>query len=87
MNTKIFAFVDVPVLLWSPGCKFLGVDYAAAVAETFDYTSFRLQTGQNGINPSGPNAEYGSSQYVEGDKATMYITGFFCGVIDALVKA
>lgn len=62
-NTKVFAFVDVPVLLWSPGCKLLGADYAAAVAETFDYTSFRIQTGQNGINPSGPNAEFGSSQW------------------------
>lgn len=37
--TKLDALVDVPILLWSPGVKFLGADYAVAVAQPFDYTS------------------------------------------------
>jgi len=36
---KLAALVDVPILLWSTGYKFLGADYAAAVAQPFDYTS------------------------------------------------
>jgi hypothetical protein len=59
-NTKITAFVDVPVLLWTPGCKIFGADYGAAVAETFDNTTFSLRTGPNDI--TGPSS-YSSAQW------------------------
>ncbi len=36
---SLSALVDVPILLWAPGIKFLGADYAAAVAQPFDYTT------------------------------------------------
>ena len=45
-NEKLFAYVDVPILLWVPGCKFLGADYAMAIAQPFDYTNLRMQTGR-----------------------------------------
>jgi len=41
-DVKLFAYVDVPVLLWVPGWKFLGADYAMAIAEPFDYTNLRV---------------------------------------------
>ena len=36
---KLFAYVDVPILLWVPGCKFLGADYGVAIAQPFDYVN------------------------------------------------
>jgi hypothetical protein len=42
-DVKLFAYVDVPVLLWVPGCKFLGADYAMGIAEPFDYTNLRVK--------------------------------------------
>ncbi|MGA2225025.1 MAG: transporter [Syntrophobacteraceae bacterium] len=39
---KLFAYVDVPILLWVPGCKFLGADYGVAIAEPFDYVNVML---------------------------------------------
>jgi hypothetical protein len=62
-NTKFFVFVEVPVLMWSSGCKILGADYGAAISEPLNYTSFRSQTGLTGISPLGTNFEYGSSQW------------------------
>ena len=38
-GVKLFAYVDVPILLWVPGCKFLGADYGVAIAEPFDYVN------------------------------------------------
>lgn len=40
---KINVFVDAPILLWSTGCKFLGADYAVAIAQPFDFTNLRVQ--------------------------------------------
>ncbi len=48
-NLGLFAYVDIPVLLWVPGCKFLGADYAMAIAQPFDYTTLRVK----GLTPSG----------------------------------
>jgi len=42
---KIFGYVDITVLLWSTGLKFLGADYALALGQPFDYTSIRVPTG------------------------------------------
>jgi hypothetical protein len=42
-NTCLFAFVEVPILLWVPGCKFLGADYAMAIVQPFDFTSLRVK--------------------------------------------
>jgi len=35
---KLTALVDVPILLWNPGFKILGADYAVAIAQPFDNT-------------------------------------------------
>jgi len=43
VNVKLFAYVDVPILLWVPGCKFLGADYAMAIAQPFDYSNLRIE--------------------------------------------
>jgi hypothetical protein len=42
---KLFGYVDVPILLWTPGLKFLGADYGVAIAEPFDYTNLRIKNG------------------------------------------
>jgi len=44
-NEKLIAVVDAPILLWVPGCKFLGADYGVAIAEPFDYTNLNVQVG------------------------------------------
>ncbi|MDE1901810.1 MAG: transporter [Alphaproteobacteria bacterium] len=36
---KLDVAVDIPVLLWNPGVKVWGADYAVALAQPFDYTS------------------------------------------------
>lgn len=36
-NVRTSVFVDVPAVLWVPGVKLLGADYAAAVAQPFNY--------------------------------------------------
>jgi len=46
---KLNAYVDVPILLWVPGCKFLGADYGMAIAQPFDYTNLRLGSGVTGL--------------------------------------
>ena len=51
-NFKLFSFVEAPVLLWVPGCKFLGGDYAMAIAQPFDYTNLRVQISP-GVYSSG----------------------------------
>ena len=38
---KLAGYVDVPILLWATGLKFLCADYAVAVAQPFDYTNLR----------------------------------------------
>ncbi|MDR3424898.1 MAG: transporter [Alphaproteobacteria bacterium] len=38
-GTKLDVAVDVPILLWNPGIKILGADYAVAIAQPFDYTN------------------------------------------------
>jgi hypothetical protein len=55
MPHKLDVFVDAPILLWSTGLKFLGADYAVAVAQPFDYTS----TFANSV-PSAGNGHIGS---------------------------
>lgn len=51
-NFKIFAFIEGPALLWVPGCKFLGADYAMAISQPFDYTVMRVQVAP-GVYASG----------------------------------
>jgi hypothetical protein len=38
-GTDLSALVEVPIVLWVPGIRILGADYAAAIAQPFDYTS------------------------------------------------
>jgi len=57
VGEKLFAYVDVPILLWVPGCRFLGADYGVAIAEPFDYVN--LMT-----HPGGPGTfQVGGSQW------------------------
>lgn len=53
---KLFAYIDVPILLWVPGCKFLGADYGVAIAQPFDYVNLMFGHGDGAggtINSSG----------------------------------
>jgi hypothetical protein len=59
-NVKLFAYVDVPILLWTPGCQFLGADYGVAIAQPFDYTNLRVNTG---LNAQGNNTWVGGDQW------------------------
>ncbi|MDR3709867.1 MAG: transporter [Capsulimonadaceae bacterium] len=43
-GTKLDLMVDVPIVLWNPGFKVRGADYAVAVAQPFDYTSVYSNT-------------------------------------------
>ncbi|MGO9314306.1 MAG: transporter [Syntrophobacteraceae bacterium] len=55
-GVKLFAYVDVPILLWVPGCKFLGADYGVAIAEPFDYVNLMTHlpgSGAPGVQVSG----------------------------------
>jgi len=47
-GVKLDALVEVPIVLWAPGVKILGADYAVALAQPFDYTSVSVNgAGQN----------------------------------------
>lgn len=50
-NTSLTALVEVPIVLWSTGIKIFGGDYAVAIAQPFDFTSFGPTNGAN--NSSG----------------------------------
>ena len=47
-GTGLTALVEVPIVLWSTGIKILGADYAVAIAQPFDYTSFAPQGSGSG---------------------------------------
>ena len=47
-GTGLSALVEVPVVLWSTGLKVLGADYAVAIAQPFDFTSFAPQGSGSG---------------------------------------
>lgn len=51
---KLFVFVDIPVLLWSTGCKFLGADYAVGIAQPIVYTNLQV-TDYPGVGLAGNN--------------------------------
>lgn len=40
--------VEIPIVLWVPGVKIFGADYAAAIAQPFDYTSAPGLSGTTG---------------------------------------
>lgn len=52
-GTGIASLVEVPIILWVPGIKVLGADYAAAIAEPFDYTSSSGLSGSSGMGNWG----------------------------------
>jgi hypothetical protein len=60
---QLFGYVDVPVLLWSTGLKFLCADYAVAIAQPFDYTNLRIQTGGPTVGVPGLNTYEGGAQF------------------------
>ncbi|MGC8495021.1 MAG: SphA family protein [Syntrophobacteraceae bacterium] len=41
-GVKLNGFLDIPILLWTPGCQFLGATYGAAIAQPFDQVTLRL---------------------------------------------
>jgi hypothetical protein len=47
-GTGLSALVEVPIVLWSTGIKILGADYAVAIAQPFDYTSYAPQGAGSG---------------------------------------
>jgi len=47
-GTSLSALVEVPIVLWATGIKVLGADYAVAIAQPFDYTSFGPTNGYTG---------------------------------------
>jgi len=49
-GTSLSALVEVPIVLWSTGIKILGADYAVAIAQPFDYTSYQPLGGTGGGN-------------------------------------
>ncbi len=51
-GTHLSALVEVPILLYVPGIKVLGADYAVAMAQAFDYTSF---APSQSAHPGGGN--------------------------------
>ncbi|MGA2939044.1 MAG: transporter [Syntrophobacteraceae bacterium] len=62
-NVELFAYVDIPILLWSTGLKFLCADYAVAVAQPFDYTNLRIQNQGASIGVPGLNQWNGGAQW------------------------
>jgi len=44
-NVKLFVYLNVPIMIWVPGCKFLGADYSMALAEPILYQNIRVKTG------------------------------------------
>lgn len=41
-NVKLQDWVEAPVLLWVPGVKVLGAEYATAIVQPFDYTNLSV---------------------------------------------
>jgi len=52
-NIKLAGFIDVPILVWSSGCKFLGADYGAAIAQPIAFTSLRAIDESTGLAANG----------------------------------
>jgi hypothetical protein len=62
-TTQLFGYVDVPILVWATGLKFLCADYAVALAQPFDYTNLRLQNQGGATGVPGLNQWNGGSQF------------------------
>ncbi|MTJ81044.1 MAG: transporter [Telmatospirillum sp.] len=41
-STKLQAYVNVPILLWTTGVRILGADFGVAIAQPFDYTNLNV---------------------------------------------
>ncbi len=62
--TSLGSYIDVPVLMWVPStCKFLGADYAAAIAQPFDYTNLRIKNSGPAIDGATLNSFNGGAQW------------------------
>jgi len=61
-DTRLDAYVDVPILLWVPGCEILGARYGVAIAQPFDYTSTPgiLNLLGVGATDTGPGGNWGT---------------------------
>jgi len=55
------SYVDVPILIWSTGCKFLNADYAMGIAQPFDQTT--LRAGTSSIGPLGYESAVTGAQW------------------------
>jgi len=44
-NARLFAYVDVPILVWVPGCTLFGAAYGAGIAQPFDFTALKVNLG------------------------------------------
>lgn len=52
---RVDAYVNVPVLLWNPGCKVLNATYAVALVQPFDYLNLYSR-----VTPGLGNAHWGA---------------------------
>jgi len=70
-NVKLMGFIDAPVLLWSSGCTFLGASFGMAVAQPFDFSSFRVNL--TGLGLAGNNI-FGGNNWDSGNQWGAYNT-------------
>ena len=56
----MFVFDEIPVLVWVPGCKFLGADYGMAIAQPVDLMNLRIQLPSP---PGAPNKFTGNANW------------------------
>ncbi len=50
------ALIEIPIVLWNPGIKVLGADYAMAIAQAGDYTNLKVANNAS----SSSNAHWGT---------------------------
>ncbi|MGC8494184.1 MAG: SphA family protein [Syntrophobacteraceae bacterium] len=61
-GVRLNGYIDIPILLWTPGCRFLGATYGAAIAEPFNQVTLRVSPPASRIALSG--GQWGASNTV-----------------------
>jgi len=46
-NVKVFTYLNLPIMVWVPGCKILGADYSTSFTEPILYQNIRVKTGSS----------------------------------------
>ena len=71
-NVKVFAYLNLPIMVWVPGCKFLGADYSMSFTEPFLYQNIRVKTGGTVQTSSAPQTN--SPTWLSGETWASYNT-------------